>query len=326
MLDAAARRAGIGPFTHWAEHSRTDHLIYSAAGRQRASWHAPDANPDAPHLLFSVTKSITGLVAEMLGASGRIDLSAQIPDIWREHCAFSSATWRQLLDMEVPLNFVEGDGAPGDQFRHYRAAMGWDAPPEGTERQCLPDFLGTLRERDGHVGRRFQYASPTTDALGLALEAATGMRLVDLMADLVLRPAGCHGPALMTVDQTGAPRAAGGLCLAGHDLAVVGEAMLAPPNEDFAKAVQAILAPHDRTAWLAGDFPELFPDGSYRSCWYRTGDASGAFCAIGIHGQWLWCDPASRSVIVRLASEDMPESDETEQQCLALFRALAGLE
>jgi CubicO group peptidase (beta-lactamase class C family) len=67
----------------------------------------------------------------------------------------------------------------------------------------------------------------------------------------------------------------------------------------------------DRQAWVDGNFFYMFPEGRYRSCWYDVGDGRGSFCAIGIHGQWLWVDPTSRVVLAKVSSLPEPSDDPT---------------
>ena len=57
----------------------------------------------------------------------------------------------------------------------------------------------------------------------------------------------------------------------------------------------------DSGPWKKGDMAHLFPKGRYRSKWYQTGNDSGSFCAIGIHGQWLWIDPRKEIVIAKVS-------------------------
>jgi CubicO group peptidase (beta-lactamase class C family) len=81
----------------------------------------------------------------------------------------------------------------------------------------------------------------------------------------------------------------------------------------------------DAAAWKAGDFSFLLPDGRYRNKWYQTGFPGGAFCGIGIHGQWLYVDPATETVAVKLSSQPLPVDDPMDKECLDFFRALAPL-
>ncbi len=54
------------------------------------------------------------------------------------------------------------------------------------------------------------------------------------------------------------------------------------------------------------------------------GNASGAYCAIGIHGQWIYIDPAAEMVIAKLSSQPLPLDEATDHLLLAAFEAVAG--
>jgi len=79
----------------------------------------------------------------------------------------------------------------------------------------------------------------------------------------------------------------------------------------------------DRAAWQRGEFANLFPKGRYRSKWYQSGFASGAFCAIGIHGQWLWIDPQHEVVIAKVSNQSDPENDDIDLMLIQAFEAIA---
>ena len=81
----------------------------------------------------------------------------------------------------------------------------------------------------------------------------------------------------------------------------------------------------DREAWQKGDFAFLLPNGSYRNKWYQTGFEGGAYCGIGIHGQWLYVDPANEVVLVKMSSQPLPVDDEMDKQNLAFFQAVSRL-
>ena len=52
-------------------------------------------------------------------------------------------------------------------------------------------------------------------------------------------------------------------------------------------------------------------------------NASGAHCAIGIHGQWIYIDPAAEMVIAKLSSQPLPLEEATDHLLLAAFDAFA---
>ena len=88
--------------------------------------------------------------------------------------------------------------------------------------------------------------------------------------------------------------------------------------------IEDILNNGDQRAWLAQPTAAKFlPAGRYRSQWYMIGNASGAHCAIGIHGQWIYIDPAAEMVIAKLSSQPLPLDEATDRLLLAAFDAIA---
>ncbi|HZT20737.1 MAG TPA: hypothetical protein VFA23_15105 [Dongiaceae bacterium] len=65
------------------------------------------------------------------------------------------------------------------------------------------------------------------------------------------------------------------------------------------------------------------PKARYRSQWYALGNESGAFAAIGIHGQWIYVDPAAELTIAKLSSQPLPVDEAADRLLLAAFDSLA---
>lgn len=282
-----------------------------------AEWHAPHAALDAPHLVFSITKSVTGMLAGIAWGDGLLDpdapVSTYVPT--PQHCAYASATVRHLLDMSVRIDFVEDYLNTDGPFDRYRRAMLWNPERQGTAQETMHDVLGAMPRGAGEHGEVFYYASPNTDMLGLVIEAATGRRYHELLRDRIWAPMGATGAARITVDRQGSARAAGGLSVTARDLARFGELVM---NEgrtrDGRQLIPAAWTADMRQngsheAWKAGGFPGFFPAGNYRSCWYIANDGRGGFAADGIHGQRLWVDPTSRVAIAKLSSFPAPSDD-----------------
>jgi CubicO group peptidase (beta-lactamase class C family) len=170
--------------------------------------------------------------------------------------------------------------------------------------------------------------SPNTDLLGWILERASGERFVDLMSALLWQPMGAESDAYVTVDRLGAPRTAGGICTSLRDLARVGEVMRCRGIANGHQVVPGswiddILSNGDPQAWAKSDTNALLPGGRYRSLWYVTGNAHGAYYAFGIHGQWIYVDPAAGVVIAKQSSWPDPLDDAMERWHLAGFDAIA---
>ena len=81
----------------------------------------------------------------------------------------------------------------------------------------------------------------------------------------------------------------------------------------------------DAAAWRDGNFADWLPQGRYRNKWYQAGTADGAFFALGIHGQWLYVNPAAETEIAKFSSQPVPVDDAFKHLNLALFAALPAM-
>lgn len=300
-------------------------------GKPVASWAAPHADFDAPHVIFSISKSVTGVLAGIAEADGVLDpdqpVSAYV-DL-PSSCGYADAKVRDLLDMTVAIDFdeeyLDADGA----FDRYRRAMLWNPERTGTNPETMEEVLASLGRVPGSHGRHFLYASPNTDMLGLVVERATGTRYHRFLAERLWSPIGATGAACVTVDRVGTARAAGGICITVSDLARLGQLVMdggRAANGNQVIPTGWIADMHDNgnaEAWRTGNFSDVFENGRYRSCWYSVGDDHDSFCCIGIHGQWMWADPATGVVIAKTASRHEPSDDDATHRDIAVLSQIA---
>lgn len=306
-------------------------LVVLRGGRIVAERYGQGYDGSRPHILFSVTKSVAGVLAGVLADRGALDPGRPVTDYVPEVAgsAYGDCTVRHLLDMTVSATFEEDYlNADGDYARYRRATL-WNPVPPGVAPETLRSFLATLPRGPEPHGTVFHYLSPNADLLGWVLERAGGRRFADLLADLVWQPMGAEAEALLTVDAEGTARAGGGLCVLPRDLARFGEMLRLGGAAQGRQVVPAawvddIRRGGDSGPWQRGELASQFPQGRYRSQWYQTGNATGAYCAIGIHGQWLWIDPAREVVIAKVSAQPEPISDAIDRLLVRAFEALAA--
>ena len=325
------RGAGAETIGSFLKRSRTDALVVMKDGKFVADFHAPNHDPHARHIVYSISKSLTAILAGMLQEDGLLDPDAPITDHVPEvsGSAYEDATIRHLLDMAVALDFDESYTDPESDFARYRRAMLWNPQLPGREEETMLGFLASLKKAKSEHGAPFRYRSPNSDLLGIVVERASGRRYADLMSDRLWKPVGAKADALVTVDREGTARAAGGVSVTARDLVRVGELMRCGGFADGKRVLpeawlRDTLTGGDAAAWRQGDFAHLLEHGRYRNKWYQTGFANGAFFAIGIHGQWLWVDPEAAVVIVRFSSQLEPVDDPLDLECIALFSSIAS--
>jgi CubicO group peptidase (beta-lactamase class C family) len=308
----------------------TDGLLALHRGRIVAERYDSGLLPETPHIVFSVSKSLTALLAGILVGQGRLDPEAPVlryvPEV--AGSAYGDCTVRHVLDMTVSTDFVEDYLDTTGDFARYRMATGWNPVTDPSNVGDLRGFLPSVHRGAGPHGAVFHYVSPNSDLLGWILERASGRPFVELMSELVWRPLGAGFDAYITVDRLGAPRSAGGICVTLRDLGRFGEMMRLrgmAGGRQIAPAwwIDDIRENGDPEAWRRGELASQLPIDRYRSKWYSLGDGRGTFCAIGIHGQWLYIDPTAELVLAKLSSQPVAADEAADRLTMAGLAALA---
>ena len=302
-------------------------LVVLRGGRVVAERYLHGYDGASPHILFSVSKSLTGALTGILVDQGRLDpdspVARYIPEV--SNSAYGDCTVRHVLDMTVSSSFSEAYLDKKGEFARYRRAMLWNPAEPGEDPGTLHDFLTTLRPAPEPHGAVFRYLSPNSDLLGWLVERVSGQAFASLFSDLIWKPMGAEAGAYVTVDTIGSPRSAGGIGALPRDLARFGEMMRLGGNHILPDWwVQDIRSGGDSEPWKKGEFYTMLPTGRYRSQWYQSGSPSGIFCAIGIHGQWLWVDPQKEVVIAKVSAQDQPVDEDIDFTLIRAFEAIAG--
>lgn len=281
------------------------------------------------HAAMSMTKSLTGLLAEILVVEGLLDDTAKVSSIIPElkDSAFGSATVRQVMDMTTALNYSENYSDPkADIWAYSKAASPLPKPQGYKGPNGYFEYLQTVTQ-DGAHGEAFGYKTINTDALGWIVSRVTGKDLAHLLSERIWSRMGAEQDGYMTVDAKGTPFAGGGLSAGMRDLGRIGLFMLngGEINGDrlFPKAVvENIRAGGDREVFAKAGY-KMLKGGSYRSMWWVFHDEHGAFAARGVHGQTIYIDPTAEMVIVRFASFPTAENAQIDPTSLPAYQAVA---
>jgi CubicO group peptidase (beta-lactamase class C family) len=316
---------GEMPLEDFLMASGTDAFVLMHKGRIVGEWYAESCDPARPHIIFSVSKSLTGLLAGILAEMGLFSpedpITRYVPEA--AGSAYGDATVQQLLDMEISLDFEENYLDTSGIFNRYRRSTGWAPDYAYDPAPDLKTLLCSIPKGDGAHGMQHAYRSPNTDMAGIVLERAAGRCIADLMSDLFWRPLGAFSDASITVDRIGTARTAGGISVTPRDLARVGELVRVGGADIVSQAwISELWTGGSRETWAAGNQAQLFPGGSYRNYWYETG--KGELAAIGIHGQWIWIDPAAEMVAVKLSSQILPVDQPLDVAIIAMLRRIAA--
>ncbi|GHE20402.1 serine hydrolase domain-containing protein [Halomonas urumqiensis] len=307
----------------------TDGLLIMHRGKVVYEHYAGCLDEAGQHGAMSVTKSMTGLLAEILVAEGQLDETAQVSSLIPElrDSAFGNATVRQVMEMTTGLDYSEDYADPEAEVWTYSAAASPLPKPEGyVGPRTYFEYLATVQAQGNH-GDAFGYKTINTDALGWIIARTSGHSVSDLLAARIWGPMGAEQDAYYTVDSIGTPFAGGGLSAGLRDLARVGQLVL---NEGElngqrlfpAAAIERIRQGGDKSAFAKAGYA-LLPGASYRGMWWVLHNEHGAFAARGVHGQTIYIDPTAEMVIVRFASHPVAANSANDPTSLPAYQAVA---
>jgi len=290
----------------------TDGFLVLHQGQIVAESYGNGMTPDVPHLLMSVSKSLTSTVAGVLAGRGVLDLSAPVEQIVPElgGTSFAGATVQHLLDMRAGTRFDETYDNPEADVRTYERVYLW-RPGDGRPTPAGALNYFTTLSNDGPHGGPFRYRSILTDLLAWVIERAAGARLHHLIATELWQPMGAEFDAEITLDAHGNPMADGGICATLRDLARFGQLFLQWGQTPDGRAV----VPRtwvDDTIRGAADGPQAFtaaethpgypPGAHYRNCWWIRDPRLPFWHASGINGQHVFIHAPSQTVVVKLST------------------------
>lgn len=307
----------------------TDGILILHKGRIVYEKYLGCLNEMGQHAAMSMTKSLTGLLAEMLIAEGRLDENAKISSVIPElkDSAFGSATVRQVMDMTTALDYSEDYSDPNADIWLYSKAASPLPKPKGYEGpNGYLEYLKTVGKSGTH-GEAFGYKTINTDALGWIIARVTGKDVAHLLSERIWSKIGAEQDGYMTVDAKGMPFAGGGLSASLRDLGRIGELMLNRGKFNgqrifTEKVVKNIFAGGDKAAFAKAGYKTL-PGGSYKSMWWVFHNDHGAIAARGVHGQTIYIDPTAEMVIVRYSSFPTAKNAKIDPTSLPAYQAVA---
>ncbi|MFJ5488495.1 serine hydrolase domain-containing protein [Hansschlegelia beijingensis] len=306
----------------------TDGILILHKGRVIYERYFGCLEPDGKHAAMSMTKSLTGLLAEILVVEGKLNEAALVSDIVPEvrDSAFGSATVRQVMDMTTGLRYSEDYADPNADIWTYSAAASPLPKPAGyTGPDGYWEYLQQVKP-EGRHGDAFHYRTVNSDMLGWIVSRVSGRSVTDLASERLWRPMGAEQDAYMTVDGKGTPYAGGGLSAGLRDLGRLGLLMLNEGVIDGKRLFPAEVVKKIRAGGDPAKFGENYPalvGGRYSSMWWLYPGDEGVIAARGVHGQTIYVDPSAEMVVVRFASFPKAQNPLIDPTTLPAFRAVS---
>ena len=314
----------------WQKATYTDGLLVLHQGRVVYERYHTGLQPQQPHVLWSMSKSLVGLLVTELIKEGAIDASARIPRYLPELAtsAWADATVQQALDMTTGVQYAEDFADTGSGIFQYLAATGLQpARPGSNVAKSTAEYLPTV-QKEGEHGTAFAYKSVDTEVLGWLLQRVTGKSYATLLSERIWSKLGAQEDAYVFADANGGQVTSVGVNATLRDLGRLGEMLRA--NGRFNG--QQIVSPATIAELRKGADPAQFSKApgtamragySYHNQWWVPHDADGTLEAKGLMGQHIHINPAAELVVVKLSTHPVPNTAFTHALDRQAFAALA---
>lgn len=310
------------------EQTDTSALLVMQNGELRHESYYLTGGAEVRWTSWSVAKSFISALVGIAVEQGFIkSIDDSISDYWPDlgNCAYNGVAIRDVLQMSSGARWNEDYSDPTSDINRLGAVM--------AGQQTLDDFVCGI-ERANAPGTLCQYNSAETQALGMLLRGATGESLSTFMSRTLLEPMGMQDPSYWITDQVGVEMVLGGLNMTARDYlklgelyrnnGKVGDLQLVPeawvrasttPSSAHLQPGQVIVGGH------------AFGFGYGYQWWIPAGDR-GEFSAIGVYNQFIYVDPHTNAVIVKLSANPRYgmselESDNKDEENLAMLQAIS---
>lgn len=273
--------------------------------------------------LFSLTKSVTSMLVGMALERGEIaSLDERVEHYLPQlaDSAYAEVTIEQLLNMTSGVGSVEDWTIPDAPIRRFESAV--------TSGGSVLDVIrSTPRVRA--AGTAFNYSTLDTHVIGWVLEAATGMSLAQYAEQRLWGQMSAEHDAFYFLSRSKPRTALGGGSLNAtvRDVARIGAIMAAGGRvggeqlvpADWVQRSRGSALPHLQVGNLESGGASHY---GYSNQWWTLGGERRAFTGLGVHGQFLWVDPDSETVIVKTSAWNDEDDDERDRETCAALAAL----
>lgn len=330
-----SRTKGISQtIAEFLDDSYTDGFLVMADGHVIHESYYNGMEPHTPHLMQSVSKSITATVTGMMISRGQLDPHAlvrtYIPAL--ADTAWAGATLQHVLDMTTGVQYSEEYTKLDSDVGKTDVASGWrpiapDASPDIDWPASVWDQILSLKSCDAEHGERFLYRSIETDLLAHVMMQVSGLPLHELISKELWQSMGAEEDGYFTVDARGYGLASGGFNGCLRDFGRFGQLYL---NDGMCHGKQIV-----PTEWITdvrrgphGLFSEdrrkILPNGCYRNQFWIEDQNMESFMCLGVFGQLIYIAPAYNMVVVKLSTWSDFLNDEFKADTQLAIHAIAA--
>jgi CubicO group peptidase (beta-lactamase class C family) len=289
--------------------------------------YALTGGPAVQWISWSVAKSFISALVGIAIAEGHISsvddsMTDYITGI--EGSAYNGVRIKDVLQMSSGARWNEDYNDPTSDIARLTAAMSGTSTFTRLVAEMVPE---------NPPGTLCRYNSGDTQALGALLVSATGRTIVDYMHEKLFVPLGMEATGYWLTDGEDMEMAYGGLMLTARDFAKLGELyrldgawhgkQLVPVDW-----VRDSVIPDGTHLTAEANLANAGANFGYGYQWWLGPDERGDYSAIGVYNQFVYVDPHTDVVIVKLSANreygtTTDESSYREAESMAFFRAIA---
>nr|PZN63724.1 MAG: hypothetical protein DIU62_10730 [Pseudomonadota bacterium] len=307
------------PARDFLERTYTNALLVLKDGRIVAEVYRNNSDASSRFIGWSMTKSVTSVLMGCALAEGKIasldtPIVRYLPEL--RGSGYEGASIRDVMEMRSGVDYEERyDFAnPGVAASNHIASLVKNVARFADVARTLP--------RKAPPGELFEYKTIDTAVLGWLLEKVTGTTVADYTARCLWQPLGAEADGFYIMDGpegVGREFSGAGFNATLRDWGRIGQMMLDGGVANGRRIVSA--------GWVRESVTPRHPEhperGGYGLQWW-TMAYGDAYAAIGLQGQYVYVDPATRTVVVKLSYFPPGDNSLAEEETLAFLRAVSA--
>jgi CubicO group peptidase (beta-lactamase class C family) len=297
------------------ERTYTNALLVMKDGRIRAEVYRNNTGPETRFISFSMAKSITSMLVGIALSEGKIRslddaIETYVPELAQS--AYAGVTIRQIMEMRSGVDYEEryDFDNPGLAAANHNNSLVLNLTR-------FADMACAVAAKT-EPGAVFEYKTLDTAVLGWLVERATGQTAAAYMASRIWEPLGAEADGYFIMD--GEPGVGREFTGAGYNATLRDYARLGQMVLDDGVANGRRILPE---GWVAESTAPSHPEnagGGYGLQWWTVAN-SDAFYALGLQGQFIYVDPPSRTVVVKLSYFPPGDDSALVAESLAFMKA-----
>ncbi|MEH6564294.1 MAG: serine hydrolase [Halopseudomonas sp.] len=317
-------------FSEFLDRSYADALLIVHKGKVIYETYPNLHDSQSPHMLWSVTKSFTGMIAHMLVLEGQLDPQSQVTEHIPELAGsgWAGASVQQVLDMTADVKYSEVYADGTSDVIHYGLAAGITQSPQWTGPASLYQYLPSIGADRPH-GEHFAYRTVHSEVLGWIIRRVSGKDLAQQISERIWCKLGAEQDAYILLDGNGTEWAGAGLNATLRDLGRFAEMLRLDGRYNGQQVVPAELIREIQRGGDKAAFERFGRKGmegySYHNQWWVSHNTDAVFEAMGVHGQLVHVNPGAELCLVRLGSHPVASNDFTYEMTRRVTEALAQL-